>query len=325
MNTKQKRLGAAIAAILIIIVAVVATDDGGLVTLGRCAIGDGLYVRPNPAVDFVGDFYGLKFKGNTENLIDMEVHGFGGFEKPILQLMEDTLAIMAPAGEGVVLDVGSNVGQHSMFMSRTAKVVHSVEPFPPVSARMNEMLELNHIKNVVLHPVGYSNQNGSLPFTPPDEGNHGIGTFSSDRRAGAEKQIELPLLRGDDDLANTGVTRVDLVKLDIEGYEKFALEGLAKTMKANRPAVVMELNCTNQEGFHNAEDLKKAFPENYVFYDIVQRRDYKWTVGGTEIMCGRSHGEYWLVPFDMRFDEDSRNILAIPAEKKDKISLYRDK
>ncbi len=325
MTRKNIRIGAALALILVTVVAIVATDDGGLVTLGRCAIGDGFYVRPHPAIDFVGEFYGLKFKGNTENLIDMEVHGFGGFEKPILQLMEDTLAIMAPAGEGVVLDVGANVGQHSMFISRTAKMVHSVEPFPPVSARMNDMVQLNQIKNIVLHPVGYSHENGSLPFTPPDEENHGIGTFSADRRAGAKKQIDLPLLRGDDDLVNTGVTRVDLIKLDIEGYEKFALEGLTKTMNTSRPAVIMELNCTNDEGFHTKEDLLKAFPQNYVFYDIVQRRDYKWNIGDQQIMCGRSHGEYWLVPFDMRFDEDSRNILAIPVEKRDKLSLYRNK
>ena len=313
-----------LATLLVVIGFVVATDDGGLVTLGRCAIGDGLYLRPNPSINFVGDLYGLKFEGNTENLIDMEVHGFGGFERPLLQLMEDSLKVKAPNGDGVVLDVGANVGQHSMFISRVAAQVHSVEPFPPVIERMRKMIALNGIKNIVVHPVGYSNQSGALPFTPPDENNHGIGTFSHDRRAGEEKQIELPLMRGDDDLAASGVARVDLIKMDIEGYEKFALHGLEKTLENSRPIVLMELNCTNEEGFHTKEELVSAFPKDYVFFDVIQRRDYKWDVLGREIMCGRSHGEYWLKPFDMRFDEDSRNILAVPREKESELPKYRD-
>lgn len=324
MDTSKKRLIALLGLCCAFIAVLVATDDGGLVTLGRCVVGDGFYIRPNPHLDFVGEYYGIKFKGNTENLIDMEVHGFGGFEKPILQWMEDALGIMAPAGQGVVLDVGANVGHHTMFMSRVAKAVHAVEPFPPVLDRMDEMLKLNSIQNVVIHPVGYSNEDGSLPFTPPDDKNHGIGTFSTDRRAGAQKQLELPILRGDDDLARSNVGAVHLIKLDIEGYEKFALEGLKKTLQTNRPAVVIELNCTNAEGFHTAQELQAAFPENYVFFEILQRRDFSWKLGDREVMCGRSHGEYWLVPFDMRFDEDSRNIVAVPAEKQNQFPRYRD-
>lgn len=324
MKKSTTRIAVLAVLLLAVVALIVATDDGGLVTLGRCVIGDGFYIRPNPAIDFEGEFYGLKFKGNTENLIDMEVHGFGGFERPLLQLMEDSLHVMAPKGDGVVLDVGANVGQHSMFISRVAAKVHSVEPFPPVISRMKEMIALNQIKNIEIHPVGYSNTNGVMPFTPPDESNHGVGTFSHDRRAGEVKQIELPLLRGDDDLESTGVKKVDLIKMDIEGYEKFALHGLEKTLKENRPIVLLELNCTNEEGFHSAEELSGAFPEDYVFYEVIQRRDYRWNLFDHEVMCGRSHGEYWLVPFDNRFDEDSRNVLAVPAERDDKLLKYHD-
>ena len=38
-----------------------------------------------------------------------------------------------------------------------------------------------------------------------------------------------------------GVLRVDLLKIDFEGYEKNVLVGLAETLKRDRPAIVFEL------------------------------------------------------------------------------------
>ena len=46
---------------------------------------------------------------------------------------------------------------------------------------------------------------------------------------------------GDNYLESHGINQIDLIKIDIEGYERYALLGLNNTLKKNRPVVAMVL------------------------------------------------------------------------------------
>lgn len=257
-------------------------------------------------VEFLVDFYGYKYHGKSDNYIDAHILYCGAYEKPELYFLRDVM--QAEGGGGVFVDVGANTGQHSMFMSRYSREVHAFEPYPPVLARFREMVSSNGIQNIQVHPVGLGNQNSKLPFYEPPPDNLGTGSFDPSFKSNnqAESILELEIVVGDDEFEKLGISRVDLIKIDIEGYEKPALEGLSRTLQAQRPVVVMELTVDPElvSSFKSEQELRSAFPERYEFLVFDEQR---WH-GGL--------GHYALTDFDINFREvGQHNLVIFPSEK----------
>jgi hypothetical protein len=115
----------------------------------------------------------------------------------------------------------------------------------------------------------------------------------------------LEVVVGDDLLENANISAVNLVKMDIEGYEIFALQGLSRTLAKNRPIVVFEVTVAPGKnfGFQSESQMRSAFPENYRFLMFDERRD-----GYT--------GYYHLAEFKVDFDKRGKlNAVAYPVEK----------
>lgn len=96
---------------------------------------------------------------------------------------------------------------------------------------------------------------------------------------------------------------MDIVKVDIEGYEKLAMQGLSEILGKSRPYVLMELNIVNSEGFHSFEELQGVFPQRYSLYE-VRRRTADLRDGG-----------YSLKPLSA-LPERQCNVLAVPVERR---------
>ena len=80
----------------------------------------------------------------------------------------------------VFIDVGANVGQHSLFMAAHGAQVHAFEPFALVRDQLQRQIEENQLDNITLHPLGLGNDNTRLPFYAPTGSNAGIGSFDAD-------------------------------------------------------------------------------------------------------------------------------------------------
>ena len=293
-------------------------------TLAHCVTtGEGFALHKPGARPFEADLRGFTYRGTTDNVVDLHVYLIGAWEPHVLDLMADILDKVF-GGDGVVLDIGANTGVHSMASAPHAKSVHAVEPWPPVLNRMKAMIVDNKIDNIVVHPVGYAAEPGVLPFVVPPDNNLGGGSFSSDSVDGAPGDtIDLPLLRGDDDLAKHGVSKVDLIKIDIQGYEKPALEGLHDTLWNNRPFVIMELLVSEKEklGFFSEEELRSVYPPNYEFFTIGEIDEPGMTLAlpaDWKLYCLDTRPEYVLKRFDMKFVDEGgvhSNLLAVPSER----------
>jgi FkbM family methyltransferase len=207
---------------------------------------------------FRTDLFGMVYEGraNAGNLVDDTILKHGSYETYVLFFLRDTMVRLNP-DNGVFLDVGANSGQHSLFMSRYSKAVHAFEPFPAVLARFRRMLEINNITNVSVHPVGLGREAARLPFDVVE------ASFSPWTHRDKASMMELEIVAGDTALARAGVVRVDLIKMDIEGYEKPALLGLAGTLRRDRPVVVFELTIDPKrpELFSSEAELREVFPE----------------------------------------------------------------
>jgi FkbM family methyltransferase len=262
--------------------------------------------------DFVADLDGARYEGNTGNLVDGHIFFYGAHEKPILYFLRDTMK-SAYSNQGIFLDIGANTGQHSLFMSKYAKEVHAFEPWEPVIKRFRRMVEINHIKNIVIHPFGLGDENSKKPFFRPPDNNLGTGSFVEGFKEDNSIEGELEIRTGDDALEEAGVTSVALIKMDIEGYEKLALKGLRRTLLAQRPIVEFELSADPKSpvSIKNKDELTALFPEKYEFLVFSDKDD-------------PSTGTYFLQPISerVRFDKSEQyDMVAYPKEKEKSIFL----
>jgi FkbM family methyltransferase len=257
-------------------------------------------------VDFTVDFYGMKYSGSSENLIDYAILAHGAWEKYILYFLRDTMQSLRPEG-GVFLDVGANSGQHSLFMSKHAARVHAVEPYEPVLKRFQDMIAVNAIDNISIHAVGLGDEPGTSTFYEPPESNQGTGSFVEGIQPSTDHVTELEIVTGDSIFAGETPIRIDMVKMDIEGYEKPALRGLRETLAASRPVVVLEISIDRglESAFHSERELRDAFPEDYEFYYF------------DKLMRDERSGRYALEPFLFDFETKRKeDVVAVPVEKK---------
>jgi FkbM family methyltransferase len=240
---------------------------------------------------FTIDFFGFRYSGNLTSYIDWVVFFFGAYER-------ETLTFLADAARRVdchtFVDVGANVGQHTLFMSRHARSVIAVEPYGNARREIFQKVGENRLRNIVVHAVGLGDRDGEAPFYAPTGANGGQGTFHRERGVAVGRPIgKLPVVRGDALLAGAG--RIDLIKIDVEGYEPEVLAGLAETITRDHPVLVFEFSTETRAGFGSFERLRTL-------------------VGGGHVLALKPAGKrYQLGPFE--FHRFEGYVAVIPRVK----------
>lgn len=254
----------------------------------------------------------MRVDGNMVNLVDRNIFYYGAFEKPNLFVLRD-LMHATPGGPGTFIDIGANTGQHSLFMSAYAKQIHAFEPWEPVLRRFRHMVEINGIKNIMIHPYGLGDEKSQKPFFKPPDKNLGAGSFVDGfNRENAPAGV-LEIEKGDDAFVKEKITSVAVIKMDIEGYEKLALLGLQRTLIKHRPSLLFELTTDPDSpvSIKEKSELQALFPEQYEFLVLSEKSDLLT-------------GDYILEPLDgiVRFDRAAQHdLVAYPVERKNSVLL----
>lgn len=123
-------------------------------------------------------------------------------------------------------DIGAHVGFWSYYLALAFESVHAFEPAPLMCHCFKRNVRA---RNVVLHRVALGNKIGSVEseVVPDNTG----ASYVRESAAGS-----VPLKRLDD----YGLEQLDFVKVDVEGYERFVLEGAADTLARCHPVVIIE-------------------------------------------------------------------------------------
>jgi len=140
-----------------------------------------------PNFPFKADFFGLSYEGNLSNSIEANILFYGAFEKPLLFFLRDTWTNLEAGCSSeneeqkarAFVDIGANIGQHSLYMSLWATHIYAFEPFSAVSAKLKHHITLNNISNIQLEEVALSDSAESLDFFAPTGRNQGIGSFDA--------------------------------------------------------------------------------------------------------------------------------------------------
>lgn len=144
-------------------------------------------------------------------------------------------------GGDTMLDVGANAGFHALTAACFFRRVLAFEPTPETAARLERNVTLSGAANVRVERVALSNRAGesSLVVNPSHCGANRIGDGDGAR---------VPLRRLDDVLAECGdaATRIDFVKIDVEGHECEVAEGAQATFARHTPTLFVEFNSADQ-------------------------------------------------------------------------------
>jgi FkbM family methyltransferase len=177
----------------------------------------------------------VRYTGNLNNFIDRAVFFYGAHEREAMIYMGSRIN----PGD-VVLDIGANVGHHSLFFSTKAQTVHSFEPNPNFRRQFEQLMHINNVTNVTLHQIGLGDSSHNAHYYAPTGDNQGIGSFVFDHHITNKDIGVLPIMKGDDVVDSLGLQRVDFIKIDVERFEKTVLQGLQKTIKKFKPIIVLE-------------------------------------------------------------------------------------
>ncbi len=156
----------------------------------------------------------------------------------------------------IFFDIGANLGQYTLLASRQVGPkgqVHSFEPNGRMFAELRYNVELNGFSGIcTLNNMAVSDKEGTAKlslYKPGDEVYGSLGHHKREEGAllGYE---EVKTIRLDGYIKETGVSRIDLIKMDIEGAELPALKGAAGLLsRDNAPAIVFEMADINTIGF----------------------------------------------------------------------------
>lgn len=188
--------------------------------------------------DFVENFYGLKYSGNTASYIDRFVYYMGGYEIGILNKIKE---LKQEYNIDSFVDIGANVGHHSLFASTLFKRVISFEPYPVVLQQFKNNIINNSIKNIELCEYGIGETDTTLKYYEPEGENKGTGSFI-ENFSGNNKYQQLDLeIRSGDVLSELNIKN-PIIKIDTEGFEASVLKGIQKFLESNPSIIIVEVS-----------------------------------------------------------------------------------
>ncbi len=174
---------------------------------------------------------GLTFLVGHKDLIDFRLAREGVWE---LEQLEFISARIDDRTFDLFLDIGANVGFYSLLFAKKklAKEILAFEPDPGNRARLNANLEANGLSDDVwVLDYGLGDKTGEAILTEGNPYNRGESYLAQEKMPAGETTHRVGIKRFDDEFSVKD-KRI-YVKMDVEGYELFALRGMERTLRNN--------------------------------------------------------------------------------------------
>jgi FkbM family methyltransferase len=138
-----------------------------------------------------------------------------------------------------VIDIGAHIGYFVLMAARRvgpAGRIWAFEPAPENFRLLVRNIDLNRYTNVIAVPKAICNRSGTVSFFLSDTGS---GSHSLHADEWTRHEVSVAATTLDEFLEGEGWPHVDLVKMDIQGAEKAALDGGQRFLARNRPLIMI--------------------------------------------------------------------------------------
>ncbi len=187
----------------------------------------------------------------------------GEFEK---KEIEECLSILNK--DSVILDIGANIGFHSVYFAQKA-VNGLLIAFEPALDTYKRLLQNTFkLKNIVPLKIALSDSSGVTDFFIADD-NAYSSLIDTGRKEIVDKEKVL-VYDLDSFLLPLNISKIDLIKIDVEGLEHKALLGMEKTIDKYHPYLFVEIFKGNISDYNPNDTISFVIEKGYkakVFMD----------------------------------------------------------
>lgn len=168
--------------------------------------------------------------------------------------------------DAVFIDIGTNKG---IYLYQAEKVIQTgkIYGFEPNQSLVNYIQPL--FPKVKLFPLAVSSTTGTSVLHIPKKGNGLQDTRASLEDMGDEvEKIEIQTITLDDWAKNENVSRIDVVKIDVEGHEFDSVKGCENILRTIQPIFIIEIELRHAKyPIHEIFDFIKGFGYDVFYFD----------------------------------------------------------
>lgn len=158
--------------------------------------------------------------------------------------------------KSIIVDIGANIGEMSIYWSKFCKHIYAFEINKETYNMLVSNIKENNISNVLTYNCGLSDISHEVKLIAHKRGN--VLSRISDRgriHANVETLDTIKINK-----------KIDLIKIDVEGYEMKVLRGMQKTLQKYHPILVLEI-CDMY--------LRRYYSTSEILLDFLNKNGYK--------------------------------------------------
>lgn len=180
---------------------------------------------------------GLVCLVNTKDLIGWKIFFFGEYENDTNKILELYLK-----QDDIVLEAGANIGSETLLISKILNkgTIYCFEPNPYSFERLKINISINELKNVYAYDYALGEADSKIKFHIYPKGFCNSGMSSKYMETSITHEITVIQKTVDTFVHENNITKLDFIKMDIQGAEMDLLNGASETLKRFKPTIFTE-------------------------------------------------------------------------------------
>jgi FkbM family methyltransferase len=215
--------------------------------------------------------------------VGLAITAMGVFEGEILEFV---LGYLKQRGlvRGIALDVGANVGNHSVFFSRYYEAVESFEPHPVTF----QLLSLNARLASGIHPHNFGASDTDEVLEIYNEAQSlGGASFHPHHNDTALERYSV-VVRPLDSVPHLAGSKIGLLKVDVEGHELKVLKGATGIIRREKPVILFEQHPVDFDSSGRSAVVQYLRSLSYSSFAVVSRSPSAVAGRGPAAFVGRA-------------------------------------
>lgn len=145
----------------------------------------------------------------------------------------------------VCLDLGSNIGYYAVIESNIvgkSGKIFAVEPSPVNYSLLKQNLENQKMANFLAFNIAIGDKNEEMEFIVREKSNWSKIKTGDEKISPEDRIIKIPVKTLDSFVDENNIEKIDIVRMDVEGFEYNILLGSKKVLKNFRPKLFIEIH-----------------------------------------------------------------------------------
>jgi len=226
----------------------------------------------------------VRVKGSNGKLLQLSTREYmcheiifsGSYEPLTLSLCEEVLK-----NGGVCIDIGANIGFHSIHLSSIENLkIYAIEPYFLSFEKLLSNIYLNQAKNIMPINIGLSDKDSFGYLVNPSPANS--GTFQVVNKSNDDLSYLIRLCTLSEIVNHYELPAIDLIKIDVEGFEMNVFKGFFDKNELRPKNIIMEFSDLTE---------RTGYTREQVFNYIIDLGYEAHTVLGTPFKLGDDYPE----------------------------------